>query len=78
MPELRHSIHVAQATSWTELVQRAFPLVYCLGPYLACNTVLMGKLVRLAKSFIEKVRRLYLYIHTHTHTHTHMHVQTYT
>jgi len=47
--------HVKQAKSFTDLVELAFPMLRQLGPHLACDQVLLVKVNRLARSFMEKV-----------------------
>jgi len=47
--------HVKQARTYIDLVELAFPMLRQLGPHLACDQVLLVKVNRLARSFMEKV-----------------------
>jgi len=47
--------HVKQAKTYVDLVEVAFPMLCQLGPHLACDQVLLVKVNRLARSFMEKV-----------------------
>jgi len=47
--------HVKQARSFVDLAEVAFPMLRQLGPHLACDQVLLVKVNRLARSFMEKV-----------------------
>jgi len=47
--------HVKQAKTFTDLSETAFPMLRQLGPHLACDQVLLVKVNRLARSFMEKV-----------------------
>ena len=47
--------HVKQAKTYVDLAEVAFPLLRQLGPHLACDQVLLIKVNRLARSFMEKV-----------------------
>lgn len=46
---------VAQATTFYALLDSAIPMLRHLGPHLACDPVLLVKVNRLAKAFMEKV-----------------------
>jgi len=48
--------HVKQAKTYADLADVAFPMLRQLGPHLACDQVLLVKVNRLARSFMEKVR----------------------
>ena len=41
--------------TFQEFASDVVPKLYAMGPHLACDTVLIGKLVRLAKTFVSQV-----------------------
>jgi len=47
--------HVKQAKTYVDLIEVAFPMLRQLGPHLARDQVLLVKVNRLARSFMEKV-----------------------
>ena len=47
---------ISQATAFADLPTLVFPLLRQLGPSLTCNPVLVVKVNRLAKAFLEQVR----------------------
>ena len=53
-PEASDAVALATVTSWEQL-PRAFSMLRYLGPDLACDTILMGKLLRLGRAFMAKV-----------------------
>lgn len=46
---------VMQVQTYQEFASDVVPKLCAMGPHLACDTVLLGKLVRLAKTFVSQV-----------------------
>ena len=44
-----------QVQTFQEFASDVVPKLCAMGPHLACDTVLIGKLIRLAKTFVSQV-----------------------